>query len=191
MPNPVVTDDYVACCICTGQPYLGLWAGNPKYLPIPKTLYCTWGSWAGSLIWNNPSLPSWISSGANLWSGIATIPFKYRTCDAYGYCNPTILDTTAECWVAFNCYGYATWLVRAIMTCQCCMELDETQDQSGGGYVNCGLPLGHCFTCDGEFSAVLDSPAANWIDAPCIGPVSYVWGHNVCDLQISNCYITE
>lgn len=191
---PVVTDSYVGCCICTGVPNSGY---TKPYLPIPRTLYCTWGSWAGNLIWHNPSLPSWFTGGGcayvpDSWFGVATIPFKYRTDDAYGYCYPLIYDTTAECVVAFNCFGYASWSVRAVQKNQCCLELDETQDQCAGGTIACyGIPFGHCFTCGESFAAALDGPTRNWIDAPCFGSPVTVWGHNVCDLQTSNCYITE
>ncbi len=193
MAGPVVTDDYVACCICTGV-FRANGGTILPYLPIPKTLYCTWGSWAGDLIWQNPSLPAWFTGGAcayipQSWSGVATIPFNYRTDNAYGYCNPTILDTTAECVVSFNCNGYAFWYVRAAQKNQCCLELDETQSQCAGGGAYCRIP-NVCYGCEGEFTAVLTGDP-NWTTAPCIGGPYSIWGHNVCDLQTSDCYISE
>jgi len=195
MPTTVVTDDYVGCCICYRDRF-GI--ANPKaYLPIPRTLFCTWGSWTGTLIWQNPSLPSWFTGGGcayvpDSWMGVATIPFKYRRVGPYGDCDPTLIDTAAECVVAFGCYGYAQWAVRAVNTGACCLELDETQDSCAGGFCYCsGLPFGHCFTCEGEFSAALDGPTG-WASVPfgCSFGVN-LWSHNVCNLQTSNCYITE
>jgi hypothetical protein len=197
MPGPVVTDDYVACCLCTGV-FRANGGGLLPYLPIPRTLYCTWGSWAGNLIWQNPSLPSWFTGGAcvyfpNSWSGVATIPFRYRVEGSYGYCDPTIFDTTAECVVNFNCFGYAGAAVRARPCAGTygCMELNETLGTCfgvSGAY--CRIP-NVCYGCDGEFSATLTTEPS-WVDVP---PTSdqpwYLWCHNVSDLQTSSCYISE
>ncbi len=197
MPGPVVTDDYVACCICTGV-FRAYGGTILPYLPIPKTLYCTWGSWAGNLIWRNPSIPSWAAgnifvSDPNSWRGIATIPFNYRVAGLYGQCDPTILTGTAEAVVAFTCNGWAGWAVR---TKPCagywgCLELDESVETFvAGGSAYCRIP-NVCYGCDGEFSATLTSDP-NWVNVP---PISdqpwYLWCHNVCDLQTSNCYISE
>jgi len=195
MPGPVVTNNYVACCICTGQPNLGLWPGNPKYLPIPRTLYCTWGSWSGNLIWDNPSPVAWMPAGYQhfLWSGVATIPFNYRVEGPYYECDPTILAGTAECVVSFSCYGFAGWSVRAKLCVGTygCLELYESQSyMTPGGAAYC-RSRNACYGCDGEFSAVLTGDP-NWVNVP---PISdqpwYLWCHNVCDLQTSNCYISE
>lgn len=196
MAGPVITDDYVACCICTGV-FRANGGTILPYLPIPKTLYCTWGSWAGDLIWQNPSLPAWFTGGSfaydpNSWAGVTTIPFQKRAVDGYGNCIPTIIDTTAECVVTFNCQGQAGWSVRASNTGGCCLELDESPSfyPGGGGGAYCRIP-NVCYGCDGEFSATLTADP-NWSDVPggC-SPGVYLWSHNVCDLQTSDCYISE
>lgn len=197
MPGPVVTDNYVACCICDGYTHSNFFDFRKPYLPIPRTLYCTWGSWAGNLVWNNTSLPTWfVPSGTlyNMWSGVATIPFKYRTEGAYGYCDPTEYDTTAECVVTFTCNAQVSWIVRARPCAGYwgCMELNESLPAMNfGGTAFSAFHPGAALTCGPEFSAVFPF-LSNWTNDP---PISdqpwYLWCHNVCDLQTSNCYISE
>jgi len=56
---------YVPCCWCFG--------GSVDFLPIKKTLYCTWGSWSGELVWNNTITEFQPGPIYNAWSGIAEV----------------------------------------------------------------------------------------------------------------------
>jgi len=89
VPSVTPSGDYVDCCICSWDLAYTLFTYSPRlYLPIKKTLYCTWGRWAGNLYWDtqpDPSAPSVVWH--NVWSGIQTIHFdRWPSYDGYGNC---------------------------------------------------------------------------------------------------------
>jgi len=89
MPTVSPSGDYVDCCICSWDLITTLFTYSPRlYLPIKKTLYCTWGRWAGYLYWDtqpDPTVPT--ALWHNVWSGIETIHFDHwPSYDGYGNC---------------------------------------------------------------------------------------------------------
>lgn len=124
MPRLPVSTDYDDCCLCPGGTDL---VGDPiAYLPVAKTLYCTWGGWTGELIkYGNPDLDGVCVPGANTyrpyWAGIASVD-----CDRVDYADPytgecidsgsgsvrvlVLMDCNgvrAQCWTCDRC-GYPT-----------------------------------------------------------------------------------